>query len=285
MRAIYLLLLVTFIGVGSWWVYQNSDSVHQFAQSYAGKEDTEFLALEPRYSVDQILSAHRSELPENRTEDNLEPALKLFPYLLVDVAYNQSDKKNREGVILWNMNDGEMVINTENWDATKGFGKLLAANADKNDFRIVKTLSARGGQMTRDQLVKSMKQPPDMVEDWLESARSKGLIAQEGNIYRLRTSETKLNVAPVTNISQRLVTKPYNHVKRAETLFSKEQIQEAASAAFGPEITIRNVREVYLPVYVVSLANEDGTVQSTLWNALNGQRYTPKALSTPNRGQ
>ncbi|MDP1835092.1 MAG: hypothetical protein Q8K75_04100 [Chlamydiales bacterium] len=278
MRGIYLILLIAFVGVGSWWLHQNNTVVHGLVQDYSGKkqEAPQFLALEARYTPDQIMEAHRSELPLNRSNDKLEPALKFFPYLLLDVTYNQSDKRNREGVMLWSMDDGEIITNTQSWEASKGFGALLAAGADQGDFLVVKALAARGGKVKRDQLIRSLGVDSARADDWLESARKKGLVSLDGNMYKLNTSNVNVAVQPATIISQRLVTKPYNHVKRQATKYTKEQISEAARVAFAPEVTVRSVREVFLPVYSVSLTNNDGSVQTTYWNALNGQRYVPK---------
>ncbi len=278
MRGLYLLFLLAFVGFGSWWLVDNSDTVHQLVRRYTGgeREETMFLALEPRFSVDQLMNAHRDELPDHRRDDRLSPTLKLYPYLLLDVTYNRSDKKGREGVILWSLDDGEMILDTDSWDSTHGFNQLIAMQANEQDYKVIKALASRGGKVRRDQLIRVLNQPSDVVDEWVDNAMSKRLVIQDGNNYRLRNPDVNIDVAPITIISQRLVTKPYNHAVKQTTKYSKEEIQEAVEAVFAPNVTIRDVHEVFLPVYSIALSNRDGTVQSVYWNALNGKKYTPK---------
>ena len=56
----------------------------------------------------------------------LEPTLKFVPYLLMDVKYIRTQDKTGEGVILWGLVDGEMVINTGTWEKTHGFTDCIA---------------------------------------------------------------------------------------------------------------------------------------------------------------
>ncbi len=283
MRAIYLLLLLAFIGVGSWWVYQNSDTVSGFVQNYTEKPNNQFLALQPLFTADQVVDTHRSELPSHKSDTKLAPALKFYPYLLLDVAYNQSGSKKREGVILWSMDNGEMVLDTSTWNVSKGFGPMLSANADENDYRVIKTIAARGSSISREQLRRLLAVDSDVLDQWTESARRKGLIVQDGNVIRLRIPDANLAMPPFTNISQRLVTKSYSDVQKQPTKFSKDQIAQAAQAAFGPDIAIHEVKEVFVPVYSISMANPDGSVETTYWNALNGRRYSLKDSVTSSR--
>lgn len=280
MRAIYLLLLVAFIGVGSWWFYHNNNTVQGFVQTYTESGNDQFLALEPVYSLNQVLEAHRSELPIAKNSAKLEPALKFYPYLLLDVTYTQNDRKNRDGVVLWNMNDGEMILDTKSWDVTKGFGPLLTANSSNSDYRIVKAITARGNRISREQLRKTLGVDQDVLENWVFNAQRNNLIFVDGNIIRLRVPDTKVDVQPFTQIGQRLVTKSYSHVQKQPTKYSKEQITQAVQAVFGPSVAIRGTKEVFLPVYSVSVANPDGSSQTTYWNALNGERYAPKGVAS-----
>lgn len=287
MRVLYLLLLLAFVGTGSWWLYRNKSQVHDFMKEYSGKniDESQFLTLEARFTPDQILEAHRNELSIDHSSDKPQTSLNFFPYLLLDITYHHSDRRTREGVMLWSMDDGEIVTNMQSWETSKGFGSLLAAEADEYDFQIFKVLSFHQGKMQRDELIRNLGVDSARADDWLESARLKGLISLDGNTYKLRMGHVNIDVAPFTKINQRLVTKPYSHVKKQATQYDKDQITQTASIAFGPDITIRSVREVFLPVYSISSTNPDGSIQYTYWNALNGQRYAPKNtnLNNPTR--
>ena len=46
-----------------------------------------------------------------------------------EVKYTTSDDKTHESIMLWDLTDGEMVINTKNWEKTHGFGDCITADA------------------------------------------------------------------------------------------------------------------------------------------------------------
>ncbi len=279
MRAIYLFLLLAFIGVGSWWIYHNDGAVRGFVSSYTENSTSQFLALEPTYSVTQVMDSHRNEIPSLKDDARLIPALKFYPYLLMDVTYSQNNKGRRDGVVLWSMDDGEMILDTTSWNVTRGFGSLLTANATDSDFRVVKAVAARGNTISREQLRKALGVDSEVLDEWLDGARRNNLIIMDGNLVRLRVPDAKVDVQPFTQIGQRLITKSYTHVQRHPTKFTKDQITDAAQSVFGPNVAIRGTKEVFLPVYSISIANGDGSIQTTYWNALNGQRYAPKGVA------
>src|SRR5262245_44677268 len=125
MRAIYTIILLGFLAVGSWWLWENNAVVRGLFSEYV--DGNHFLTLEARYTPDQIMEQHRYELLSDNEHTFKEPSLKFYPYILMEVKYSLADKKTREGVILWGMEDGEMVINTETWDTTHGFDDLITA--------------------------------------------------------------------------------------------------------------------------------------------------------------
>ena len=75
----------------------------------------QFKTLEVRYSAEAIMDAHKRELLKDNEQVFLEPSLKFHPYLLMEVKYTANQDKTGEGVILWSLVDGEMVINTNFW--------------------------------------------------------------------------------------------------------------------------------------------------------------------------
>ena len=72
--------------------------------------------------------------------------LKYYPYFLLDVKY-PDQSKTREGVLLWGLNNGEMVLNTETWESTHGFRDCLECQAGRSDFKILQALARRQGMM------------------------------------------------------------------------------------------------------------------------------------------
>lgn len=274
MRKFYLLLLVAFIGFGSWWLWQNNSFVRSLVNEYV--DSGQFLTLEVRFTPEQIMDQHRNELLGDSQHAFQEPTLKFYPYILMEVKYTQPDKKSREGVILWGMEDGEMVINTDTWETTRGFDDLIVANATRGDLRVVKLLAANPSKaLTHEELQQNLQVESDILDEWIQSAKQKKLVVQRGNSYRLHFQDPKLLVPPSTKINQWLVTKPYNHAQRVSKRYSEHEIKNVATAAFGNDFTVRTAKEVFLPVYSIAVANPDGSVRTTYWNALNGKRIFP----------
>lgn len=278
MRMVYIGLVLAVFGVGSWWLWEQNTQVKEFIKHYFNQE--QFITLEARYSAEQIIDQHRSELLGDSEHAFEAPVLQFYPYLMMEVKYSLADKKTREGVILWGMEDGEMVLNADTWETTRGFDDLISTGATRGDLRVVNALALnpKSNGMTYEELQKALLVETDLLEEWLQSARQKKLIVQRGNLYQLHFQNPKIVVAPVTKISQWLVTKPDPYAKQVAPRYQEEQILRTAQAAFGNEFTIRNAKTVFLPVYRIPVRNPDGSTRVSEWNALNGRRIYPRYL-------
>lgn len=272
MRWLTTLAAAGILAAGGYWLYYN----HEWIGSYV--ENSDFLTLEARYSSDQIMNANRNELLVDEQHTYQEPTLKFYPYLLMEVKYTQGDRNTREGVVLWGMVDGEMVINADTWEKTHGFEDAISANATTNDFKVLNALAKGNGALTRDQLQKALHVEQETLEPWIQAAKDKRLIVIRGNLVQLHFQNPKILVSPQTKITQSLVTKPYNHAQRVAKKYSKSEIVRTAEAAFGNDFTVRNAREVFLPVYNIEVLNPDGSILTRSFNALNGRAITPRYL-------
>lgn len=270
MRTLLLGLLVTAIGFGGFWAWNYNPKFRAKIEDLLSSAT--FQTLEVRYSADSIMDAHRRELLKDSSHTFLEPTLKFVPYLLMDVKYNRSQDKTGEGVILWGLVDGEMVINTGTWEKTHGFTDCIASNATRHEFKIINALSARGGTWDRDGLSKFLNIENNILDTWVDSCRKKSLIVQNGNTYRLHLQNPKLQVIPETKLEHWLVTKPTKHARRVKKRYRAAQIENIARAAFGHDFAIRKTAEIFLPVYSIVVQNPDGSQMTTYWNALNGKR-------------
>lgn len=270
------ILIVIALLSGVWYLWNFNPTFRNYVAEYI--DNGEFLTLEARYTPQQIMETHKKDLLVDGEHNFEEPELKFHPYLLLEVKYLSPDKKTKEGVILWSLVDGEMVINTETWEKSHGFEDTIQANANSNEFKILNALAKNHGFMTKDQLQKELHLEPDVYAPWVESARQKHLITQKGDLYQLHFQDPKILIAPQTKINQWLVSKPYNHAQRVRAKYTQSQIEKIAHAAFGPDFSIRNGIEVFLPIYSIEVLNPDGSVLTSYWNALNGQRIQPKYL-------
>lgn len=276
MRKLFSLVVLGLLGFGGFWLWENNPQLVDTVAQYI--ENGDVLTLEARYTPEQIMEAHKFELLFDKRHSFKEPSLKFHPYLLIEAKYTDRVGKPKEGVVLWSLVDGEMVLDTDTWEKTHGFYDALLVKATPNEFKILNALASNGGAASRELLKKELHLEPDVFEPWIESARKKHLIIQKGNQLYLHLQNPKLLVTPQTKISHWLVTKPYSYAQRVAQRFSKRDIEKISKAAFGTDFTVRAMKEVALPVYSIEVLNPDGSVHTSFWNAINGQRITPKAL-------
>jgi len=270
-RFFVIFLILIGIGGGLFWAWTNVPEVKNITSSYMGKG--KFQTLEVRYTADTIMEKHRKDLLRDEQHNYLDPDLKFHPYLLLEVKYNRSNDKTAEGIILWSLVDGEMIINTSTWESTHGFADCLKAGADRNDFKVINILAGfKSNGTDRDTLAKILNVDNDVLDTWVENCRKKNLIVQSGNHFRLHMQNPKLKVEPETKLEQWIVTKPAKTSSVMTRKFKAYQIESLAKATFGYDFAIRKSTEVFLPVYSITVQNPDGSQMTSYWNALNGRQ-------------
>lgn len=269
-RLLSTLILLGALAGGGWWVWNHVPAVRSFVEEHI--DHSEFHTLEMRFSSDQILEQHEKELLADADHVFKRPEVLFFPYALMEVKYSDSKKTTREGVMLWSLEDGEMVVDTATWEKTHGFEDCINAGATQSDFKVINALARGGNVLDHDTLANALFVQPDLLDQWLESCRRKKLIVPSGNGYRLHFEKPKIEVKPETRLTQALVTKAHKQAGQMRPRYSVSQIEKGAANAFGSDFTIRRTTLVYLPVHRIVVQNPDGTVHTTHWNALNGKR-------------
>lgn len=275
MRFISYLLTLIFLSGGAAWLWRERPEARSFINDFINKG--EFHTLEARFSQEEIMAKEAKNLLKDKKHTFLDPKLEFYPYALFEVKYTKQDHKTYEGLLLWGLEDGELVLDTSSWETTHGFQDCIAQDADKNDFKIIRAISKnKFYTLDRDRISKDLNVDPDILDNLLENCRKKKLIVQKGNAFRLHLNEPKLTSIPETKIDQWLVTKPYNNAYCVPKKYSVAAVEKVAKLAFDNDFTIRNVSEVYLPVYCITVQNPDNTQLVTHWNALNGKRIYAK---------
>jgi hypothetical protein len=273
-----LIILLIAIGAGGWFAWQSPQMANWKDRILQYVDNRDIVTLEARFLPEQIIDFHRKELlSEKKTLQNT--TVKYYPFLLLDVKYPDSGK-TREGVLLWGLTDGEIVLNTDTWETTHGFRDCLECQAGRTDFKVLQALARRQGSISVEDLQKELRIEKDVLDIWVGSAKEKGLIVQKGNLLQLHFENPKILVTPQTKIKQHLVSKPMNEAQKVGRTYSRSQIISLTQAAFGTDLKIRSEEELFLPVYSFEILNPDGSVQISEWNALTGQRIVPHYLSS-----
>ena len=270
MRIISSIVLTIFLGLTVYWSWTNFPQARNKALDFL--HTNHIKTLEVRYSAESIMDAHKKELLKDSEHVFLTPSLKFHPYLLMEVKYSDNKDKTGEGMMLWSLVDGEMVINTNYWEKTHGFADCISAGADKDDYKIITTLASNNNNLERENLKKELNVEDGKLNLLLDNCKKKNLIVQAGNIFRLHFQNPKMQVTPETKINQWLVTKKFKNQNRVSQKFRAGQIEYTAKAAFGNDFAIRKTAEIFLPVYSIVVQNPDGSQMTTYWNALNGKK-------------
>lgn len=272
MRIILSCISLFVAGYGIWWVSNTHPEVKTKVEEVL--DIGNFYTLEVRFTANQIMESHRRELLKDNRHRFLDPILEFYPYLLMEVKYTPTDDRTYESIVLWDLIDGEMVINTKDWEKTHGFGDCVSADTSPQEFKILNLLAKRGGAIDRDGLSKALNIEHEVLDGWINSCQRKKLIVQSGNSYRLHLQNPRLRTIPETRLDEWLVTKPYKHAIRLSKRFSPSQIERTARAAFGQNFAIRKTSDVYLPVHSIVVQKPDGSIHTSHWNALNGRRLS-----------
>lgn len=272
-KTVILLICLILIGGGGWWLWNSNNDFKSMLSRYI--ENGEIQTLEARYLPQQIMDLHFRELLVDDQHHYLEPSFKYHPYVMMEVKFS-TDKKTREGVILWSLVNGEMVINTETWEQTHGFEDTIHAQATNEEFRIINALAKNNGLRSKEDLVVDLQVDVNAINPWIESALNKHLITRKGNLFQLHLENPKILVVPQTKFTRMLVSKPSVYSQRISEKYTPTQIEKVAKAAFGDDFIIRQTTEVYLPVYGINVENPDSSITTTYWNAVNGQMIHPK---------
>lgn len=271
MRLIFTLLTLAVLGFGGWYAWQRKEMFQELLDERL--PISEFHTLEIRFPAEELMKTQKGALLKNSGYSYLEPKLFYYPYLLMDIKYSKGKTETCEGILLWGLNDGEMVINTGTWEKTHGYEDCLVVKADKNDFKILEALLASGGSIEREKLYQKFTVDEDAVDSWVDRCREKKLIIVNGNQVRLHFQCPLLKTEPITILEQPLVTQPAKNAQKVKGQYTSTQIGHLAQTAFGNDFAIRKTQEVYLPVFALSVQNPDGSILTTYWNALNGKKF------------
>lgn len=272
MRIVYIITSFIFGIFAISWIWFNYPEARAYVFDFLSKK--KFNTLEVRYTAETIMETHKKELLKDTSHVFLEPVLKFHPYILMEVKYTRSQEKTGEGLVLWSLVDGEMVINTSSWEMTHGFKDCIGYGADKEDFKIINILASHNGSMDRDNISKILNVDNDTLDQWIENCRRKNLIVQNGNNYRLHFQNPKLQVTPETKIDQSIVKKYAKYASRIPKKFRATQIENISRSAFGNDFAISKKTEIFLPVYSIIVQNPDGSLMTTYFNALNGKKLS-----------
>lgn len=264
------LIFLGSLSYGVWWVADTHPEIKD--RVIHSLPSGSFSILEPRFTVNQIIESQRSNLLKESHQKFGNASVLYRPFLLMEVKFTHSNNTTGEGVILWDLTDGEMVLSTQTWEKSHGFADCIHMHADPYELRILSSIAHHGNRVDRQTLFQDLNLGRAMFDTWLDRCIKKKLIAYHEGTYRIHLESPKMAFTPITQVSFPLIHKQSKHIEKLKKNFSISQINRLAEAAFGDDFCVRETHEVYLPVYLIPIQNKDGSCQTSHWNALNGNR-------------
>ncbi|PCI76777.1 hypothetical protein COB21_03900 [Candidatus Aerophobetes bacterium] len=270
MRIISTLLTLSALAYGAYYINETKPELTQQALEFVNTGT--LVSLEARYTAKQIMETQTSHLLKDGSHTFGEVALRYHPYLLMEVKFTGENMDTQEANILWSMIDGEMVLDTRSWKKTHGFADCINCKADAYEYQILNTISDFGGCVDAQALRQSLNIESVLLSTWIDRCKSKKLIVQIGNDYKIHLQKPLLNVKPATQLSSVLVSKASKFSEKLAKVYTPSQIKRAASNAFGSHFAIRSTRDVFVPIYSIVVVNPDGSLHTTHWNAVSGKQ-------------
>lgn len=275
MRLIYTLFSLVTCGYGLYWVAEKNPDLKHKAEEFL--DFRSLSAFEMRYSAQQIMDRNSRDLLAEKGARFLDPELKFYPHLLMEVKDCDPSGNTKESLILWDMSDGEMVIDTHSWEKSHGFADCMSSKAQEHDLKILKILSDNGGACDLATLQTQLKTESTTLEMVLRNTVKKNLIVSTADRkYRIHLEKPKIQTVAQTRWHEPLTTKTHKRSERAKGFYTQSQIEKLAKMAFGEHFSIRKSTEIFLPIHRIVVQDPEGAVQTYHYNAVSGTKL-PKA--------
>lgn len=274
MRLLYTLFTLAVGGYGIYWATDKHPELKSKLEELVDLRTTN--ALELRYDAQQVMDHHNRELLKEKGARFLEPELKFFPHLLMEVKFCDLAQNTREGLILWDMTDGEMVIDTKTWEKTHGFADCMGVRAQEHELKVLNALAANGGSANETLLQQTLGVDLPVLEIMLSGCHKKNLILKSAKgQWRIHLENPRLRIIAETIWHEQLTTRPQKHAQRAKGHFRQGQIEKMAKLAFGEHFSIRKSTQIFLPIHRIVVQDPDGVIRTHHFNAVNGFALPP----------
>ncbi|EPP34653.1 putative outer membrane protein [Chlamydia ibidis] len=230
--------------------------------------------FERRISSDQALALFPEYMDGNASAE-----LTFVPHLLMHVRFSREDGVKRgavsqEGMLLWNLVNGEMVLNTGTWSCSKGFRECLMLRADRQDVCVMQTLASLGGAASKESLTHALTMKNIKADKVIRDCQRKKLIFTTGGqigshfqqMQPIKGCTTTLHALPVW------LRRPRKS-SICQSQYSQDRVRNFAGMIFGNNFLIINSSEVFVPVYKISLTCPDNSIRIEYVNAVTGKLF------------
>lgn len=281
MKKFFWILVLLVLVSGGYYAYLHRDEIEPMLPTSNREEtvDTFETALTP----EELLAHHAKTLLPTKQHTFGSSTLHLAPLLLLQIKYSPDGRSTIATSMLWDMIDGELVLDTNSFDHTQGFADCITSQAGADDFRILHLLTKKGA-LSKEQIAQELGTDSDVILNRIDNLRKRHLVISANDIVRVHVETPLLRVDPATAITRPFVQRKVMHKEELQATYTKKEIEQLVKAAFGQDVAIRSSRLIFVPIYEIEVLNPDGSVRRTFWNAISGKelwkQHTPSVIST-----
>ena len=280
MKKFVLVLVVLVLFGGGYYAYLHRDEVEHLLPTSNREETVD--TFETAVSPEELLAAHSQTLLPTKQHTFGSSTLHLAPHLLLQMKYSPDGRTTIATSMLWDMIDGELVLDTNSFDHTQGFADCITSQANADDFHILHLLTKKGA-LSKDQLAQELGTDSDVVCDRVDALRKRHLVIVANDIVRVHVESPLLKVDPLTTITRPFVQRKIIHKEELQATYTKGENEKLVKAAFGQDVAIRSSRIIFVPIYEIQVLNPDSSVRRTFWNAISGKelwkQHTPSVIA------
>lgn len=277
MRIISTLITVATLAYGYMWFSKNYPTITDGTLSFVSGQ--ELTGIRPIYTPEQVLDRHATNLTRHGGVISGDPDILYVPVLLLNVKYADTFYTTGEGVLLFDLLDGEMILNINTLEKTHGLADCLRAQASKHECKVISLMAKKGGQLGRESIKRGLRVDMDLVDEWVDNCRQKKLIVPSGNGYRLHMQNPRLPNSPVTYVDNPLTTFRSKRFSGRKPQFDTAHIPSLCTAFFGSDFGIKTQEIAYLPIYRINVEGLDKDITTLYFNSISGKPIPKEAIN------
>lgn len=268
-----LLLLVTAAGY-IFWFHKDQLEYYLSTSLESPDKDETILCFEAKITPQLLQQRLEKNISRNQQPPQVvwgEGRICYAPHLLVDVKYTLDGKTTKTGRMLWDLVTSELVLDTNQFETTRGFQDCLQSQATAEDFRILRLLSQNNGLLSKEQLQRELTLDEELLSARIESLKKKQLVVKVNETIRIHVDNPILGIEPTTKLTlplSKITVKRHLLLPQEQT---HQQLLSMIQVAFGPTVGIKGYKKLFIPVIELNRVNPDGSITTSHWNAVNGR--------------
>ncbi len=232
--------------------------------------DSPVQSLTPKYDIQHALNMLEPTLRSQQYILAQQTKTEHLPLAILSVKY-PFQETTKEGIEIWDLVCGEMILHADVWDQSHGLSECLTQWVTSDEFSILVTLAQLKGSLSLNALAEKLSVEPERLVQILQKCMHKHLILEKNGNYKIHMHNPILKVPPETVVHSQLTIEKKNVTNKLPKKHSVHKVSKTAEALFGPGFHVKEHAEAFLPIYVFTIKSADGSLSQRYFNSFNGK--------------